>query len=80
MEESFENEEEDTTQSARLYLWGGKYRRVPENFAFPDSSVLQTWQLWLCGNEAQGWPPLRFLETSDLSTKNLKRGTATYYS
>lgn len=64
---------EDSTQLLRLHFWQGKYRRVPQDFSFPDCGVLIMWQLWMCGNETKEWPPFRWLDTSDLSTKNLKK-------
>jgi hypothetical protein len=56
-----------------LYYWGGRHRRVPESFKFPDCPPLQLWQQWLCGNHELGYPPLRRLETHDLTRSMQKR-------
>lgn len=56
-----------------LHFWGGRYRRLPEDFLFPDCGVLPMWQLWMCGNEAQSWPPLRHVDGGDLKTLDTRK-------
>jgi len=42
-----------------VHFWAsvGKFRRLPENFLFPDLSVSQAWLLWWEGNPEKQIPP-----------------------
>ena len=50
----------------RYFMWGGKLRQAPEDFAFPSVPVSEAWRLWFEGNPAQGIVPYRFLKPSDV--------------
>ena len=41
------------------FLWGGRLARVREDFTFPKGGPLTAWTFYLCGDEAQGYPPYR---------------------
>ena len=56
-----------------MYFWGGKYRRLPEDFSFPDCGPGNLFQLWVCGNKNEGWPPMRLVEATDVKTKDQKK-------
>lgn len=53
------------------FNWGGRFRRVPEDFKFPVEGVSITamWSLWLCGIPVERIGPLYRLQGSDLSNK-----------
>jgi hypothetical protein len=60
------------------YVWQDKPHLYPEDFEFPDGSVQLAWQEWCCGNSAKGYPPLRYLSSNDLSTRNKKKLLSDY--
>lgn len=54
-----------SASTLRVYTWGGKLHRVPEDFKFPtNATVLQILQLWFFGSDID--PPYRFLCSQDL--------------
>ena len=66
--DDYDNDKASTEgrQQRRLYTFGGRFWRVPANFAFTeDAKVLLGWRLWIgvqagyeysnkCGNKAAG--------------------------
>jgi hypothetical protein len=60
-------------EARQLYVWGGRFNLVPEDFQFPNTSTKIAWQLWCCGDAEKGYPPLRQLTPQDMSSKNLKK-------
>lgn len=57
----------------QVYMWGGAFHPVPQDFALPDCNTLSAWQLYVCGDRSKGYPPFRFLQPPDMSTKNLRK-------
>jgi hypothetical protein len=56
------------------YSWGGKLRRTAEDFEFPRVGARVVFQLWVLGDPARRFPPLRLLESVDLGEdSNLKQ-------
>ncbi|KAF1323390.1 hypothetical protein FI667_g10578, partial [Globisporangium splendens] len=55
------------------FFWGGKYRRAPEDFVFPDASARGMWILWRCGNPAAKLPPFKLFESQDMPTRNCQK-------
>lgn len=55
-------------------MWGGKLRRVPENFKFPSTGVRETWREWWLGNHELGYPALRNLDSVDMGDASNKNG------
>jgi len=51
-----------------LYRWqcDGLFHRLPENFEFPDITVIQGWVLYWKGHNEQKMPPFRFLQPIDV--------------
>ncbi|ETP46520.1 hypothetical protein F442_07246 [Phytophthora nicotianae P10297] len=47
------------------FFWGGRFRRVPQEFQLPDCSVATLWVMWQCGNATKKIPPLRMLDGLD---------------
>ena len=62
-----------STRASGMYYWGGRFRRVPEDFLLPECSPRQLWILWCCGNHEKGWPPLRTIEGRDMKTRNMQK-------
>lgn len=60
------------------YSWGGGFHIFPEDFKFPDGTILVQWQHWCCGNLSRGWPPLRKLKPCDISNKTTKKRLSDY--
>jgi hypothetical protein len=56
-----------------MYVWNDKPHLFPEDFSFPDGSTLLAWQEWCCGNAMKGYPPLRQLTSSDLTSRKKKK-------
>jgi len=47
-------------------MWSDGYnRRIPENFKFPTSTLLEGWNLWLDGDPSRKHPPYRDLTPED---------------
>ncbi len=61
------------TLSYPSYFWGEASHRVSQDFCFPRTNVFLAWQEWMCGNTEKAYGPLRFLEPSDMSTRNLRK-------
>jgi len=68
-----ESQAED--QGRLSYLWrsDGMFHRLPEDYVFPDLTVLQGFLHWFEGNREQGIPAFRFLQMSDVPTSSKKR-------
>ena len=57
----------------RWYHWGGKYRRVPHDWVFPNKMTLRTaWHRWFLVDYSNKVCPLRYLTSTDLH--NCKNG------
>ena len=56
-----------------VYLWGGRFRRVPQDFTFPECSIQQLWHFWLKGDEKKKIPPYRSLNGKDMPSRNLQK-------
>ena len=41
------------------HFWGGRFRRLPEDFRFQDITTRQLWLLWMCGDQTRKIIPLR---------------------
>ena len=60
--------------ATKLITWpSGGLHRVREDFELPKGDPFTAWQWHCLGNASQSIPPLRHLESSDLSTPNKKR-------
>lgn len=58
------------TMSRRVYVWGGSFHLFPQGYEVPRGvSVLVAWQHYLCGDPANGIPPVRMLTFSELGSK-----------
>ena len=68
----------EAAATGTAYLWGGSFHLVPEDFSFPVGSALVAWQHYVCGNSSKGYPPLRRLTPSDMSTKDKKKRLSDY--
>lgn len=57
-----------------LFMWGGKFRRLPETFLFPTMTTLSAWQLWRCGDPSKGYPPFWHIHpTEDIKDPNTRK-------
>ena len=54
------------TAPTGLYNWGGKLRRVPEDFDVPCVTLRLAFQLWHLGDPKSTYPPLCQVETVDV--------------
>jgi hypothetical protein len=61
------------TSGPKLWTWGGKLRRLPEDFTVPTMTPLSAWQLWCCGDKAKQYPPFLNIQGCDLSDANKRR-------
>ena len=70
--ESTQNEPEQNNNQvqSRSWTWGGKIRKVPEDFIFPTGNLKLISDLWWEGYPERGICPLRFLTNHDLEKKN----------
>ncbi len=59
---------------AAVFLWkiDGKFRRLPEDFEFPQFDAFGVWRLWWFGNPARKYPPFRALQPTDFTVANRK--------
>jgi hypothetical protein len=65
-------EEVSTVRSTRVeafrpHYYGNKYHRVPVDWRFPRCGVQDLWRQWWIGDTVRQVPPLRFLDTADIS-------------
>jgi hypothetical protein len=61
------------------YLRDGVFSRLPADFELPSTSPQIAFQLWCCGNELKGWPPLGKVFPSDAGAdKNAQRRFSDY--
>jgi hypothetical protein len=58
---------------SQLFLWGGRFRRLPEDFAFPQCNLLTAMHLWFEGNVEKRLPPLSTVSAFDFSCRKQKR-------
>jgi hypothetical protein len=76
-DEAVEVAEHDKTQpdgsETLLYEWGGRFRRLPHDFSLGDGTVRHFWVQWVCGSASMQLPPLRFVQSSDISNRNTKK-------
>jgi len=56
----------------QLYLWGGTFHRVPEDFDFPRVTVWLAFQLWWLGDPGKKYPPLNVLQPSDMGSEAVR--------
>ena len=61
------------TSQPTMFMWGGKFRRLPESFEFPSMTALSAWQLWCCGDASQRLPPFKQVEEVDFARKNARK-------
>ena len=70
-----EDEPESPPPQYCKYDWGGKWRRLPENWKFNrNMTVLLTWQLWHHRDDTTS--PLKFIEKLDLTDTQMVNGKA----
>ncbi|ETO85829.1 hypothetical protein F444_00563 [Phytophthora nicotianae P1976] len=55
------------------FFWGGRFRRVPQEFQLPDCSVATLWVMWQCGNATKKILPLRMLDGLDMPNRNMQK-------
>jgi integrase len=55
------------------YLWGGKFRKLPENYTIPSINLRLGAFLWFTGDAEKNIPPLRRVDASDFSTLHEKK-------
>jgi hypothetical protein len=62
-------------QGVHLYQWGGRFRRLPENFVIPTAShtPAMAWNLFICGKPAEGIPPLKQAPLKDCPKGSYRR-------
>lgn len=54
--------------SPAVYTWGGKLRKLPEDFVLDTKWPLPVaFDLWFGGNPAKNYPPLRSVCAADVS-------------
>jgi hypothetical protein len=59
----------DITEMGRIYqphLYGGSYKRVPENWRWPRCGIADLWRHWWIGDSTRQIPPLRLLRIADV--------------
>jgi hypothetical protein len=56
-----------------MHLWGGKLRRVPETFQWPDGTPQHIFNLWFLGNAEEKHPPYCYLTPDDMPNKNARK-------
>ena len=70
-----------TGKRGNVFNWGGKWRRVPEDFVFPLNMGLQSaFKKYFSGDPNQKIGPFRNLQSSDLNLKYNKYGRDRIYS
>ena len=55
------------------YVWGGRFRLVPEDFKLPKLPASKAWIQWCIGNAALKYPPLKRLKPEDVPVDVRKR-------
>ena len=68
-------EEPLPVQSSRLsyHTWNGGFHVLPQDFAFPDATVEQTWLAWWIGDRDNNVPPYRAISGKDISSAKQRR-------
>jgi hypothetical protein len=54
----------------QMYIWGGRFHNIPENFVIPKMNLQTLIVYWFCGSQHPFVPPLRFAKSWDF--KNVK--------
>jgi hypothetical protein len=57
----------------QVFCYQNRLHVLPENFRWPKGTVLTAWQYWCLGSEEDGYPPLRKISSSDITTIGAKR-------
>ncbi|GMF32529.1 unnamed protein product [Phytophthora lilii] len=68
-----ESDTPDEHATLPTFVWDGRFRRVPPDFALPECSVAHLWVLWRCGNAEKQYPPLYLLEGADMPNRNTQK-------
>ena len=63
----------DESRQRQMFMWGGRFRHIPEDFSFPKTGIYYAWQQWLLGNREKQYPPLRILRSSDMKDRNMQK-------
>jgi hypothetical protein len=58
----------DLFSSSELFMWEGRFHRLPADFTLPKGPVREAWTLWCCGNKALKVPALRLCAPDDFTT------------
>ena len=67
------SEQAEPGPSQRLYHWGGKFHLLPENYEIPKVVCRLIWTHWWLGNPEHQTPPLRSVDSRDISKSQRKR-------
>ena len=74
----FDFADDDGGGSAVLFLHpDGNYRRIPDEWDFPDLGLQRMYVLWHCGNQSEKMCPIKMLTQNDLSPLG-KKGLKTF--
>ncbi|KAF0733691.1 hypothetical protein AaE_009179 [Aphanomyces astaci] len=58
-----------TVSEYKVFHWGGKFHKLPDDFTFPSVDTATAWNLWWCGYSSQNSIPYRRIDTQDLTTR-----------
>mmetsp|Transcript_13416 Transcript_13416/g.25178 ORF Transcript_13416/g.25178 Transcript_13416/m.25178 type:complete len:191 (-) Transcript_13416:95-667(-) len=47
----------------QMYIWGGRFHNIPENFVIPKMNLQTLIVYWFCGSQHPFVPPLRFAKS-----------------
>jgi hypothetical protein len=74
---STEENREKKTSGPQLYVYGGRFHKVPPDFDLPECSVLGMWLLWSCGDTVKNIPALKTLKGSDMPNRAVQKNIQT---
>lgn len=57
----------------QLYLYGGRFHKLPADFDLPECSVLGMWLLWSCGDTVKNIPALKTLKGCDMPNRSVQK-------
>jgi integrase len=64
---------ESHPQCNQVYSYSDRLHVLPEDFKWPKGTVLTAWQYWCIGSIPDGYPPLRKISPSDISSIEVRR-------
>jgi hypothetical protein len=63
----------DNDPQHQMYMWGGRFHNIPENFVIPKMNLQTLIVYWFCGSQHPFVPPLRFAKCWDFNNRKFMK-------